>query len=80
MLAIITKIPIMTAYDIILLLLARDCSISSRGKVIDVLEKVIPKLVVTCLKTYDLAQKKTAGEYKASVDFKEYANPNYRYY
>ena len=49
----------------------------TRGKVIDVLEKVIPKLVVTCLKTYDLAQEKTAGEYKASVDFKEYANPSF---
>ena len=49
----------------------------TRGKVIDVLEKVIPKLVVTCLKCYDLAQKKTAGEYEASVDFKEYANPSF---
>lgn len=49
----------------------------TRGKVIEVLEKVIPKLVVTCLKTYDLAQKKTAGDYKASADFKEYANPSF---
>lgn len=49
----------------------------TRGKVIDVLEKVIPKLVVTCLKCYDLAQSKTAGEYEASVDFKEYANPSF---
>lgn len=49
----------------------------TRGKVIDVLEKVIPKLVVTCLKCYDLAQDKTAGEYEASVDFKEYANPSF---
>lgn len=49
----------------------------TRGKVIDALEKVIPKLVVTCLKCYDLAQGKTAGEYEASVDFKEYANPSF---
>ena len=49
----------------------------TRGKVIDVLEKVIPKLVVVCLKCYDLAQGKTAGEYEASVDFKEYANPSF---
>ena len=48
-----------------------------RGKVIDVLEKVIPKLVEICLKTYDKAQKKTAGEYEAIVDFKEYANPSF---
>jgi len=49
----------------------------TRGKVIDVLEKVIPKLVEICLKTYDKAQKKTAGEYEATVDFKEYANPSF---
>lgn len=49
----------------------------TRGKVIDVLEKVIPKLVTICLKTYDLAQEKTAGEYEAIVDFKEYANPSF---
>lgn len=49
----------------------------TRGKVIDVLEKVIPKLVTICLKAYDLAQEKTAGEYEAIVDFKEYANPSF---
>lgn len=49
----------------------------TRGKVVDVLEKVIPKLVVTCLKAYDLAQGKTAGEYEVTVDFKEYANPSF---
>ena len=32
---------------------------------------------MTCLKCYDLAQGKTAGEYEASVDFKEYANPSF---
>ena len=49
----------------------------TRGKVIDVLEKVIPKLVEACLKCYDLARRKTAGEYEVSVDFKEYANPSF---
>lgn len=49
----------------------------TRGKVIDVLEKVIPKLVINCLKCFDLAQEKTAGEYQVSVDFKEYANPSF---
>lgn len=49
----------------------------TRKKVLDVLEKVIPKLVVVCLKCYDLAQEKIAGEYEASVDFKEYANPSF---
>ena len=49
----------------------------TRGKVIDVLEKVIPKLVCVCLMAYDKAQDKTAGEYEATVDFKEYANPSF---
>ena len=49
----------------------------TRGKVIDVLEKVIPKLVVICLKCYDLARKKTSGDYIVTVDFKEYANPSF---
>lgn len=49
----------------------------TRGKVIDVLEKVIPDLVITCLKAYDKAQAKTPGEYKVTVDFKEYANPSF---
>lgn len=49
----------------------------TRGKVIDVLEKVIPKLVCACLMAYDKAQNKTAGEYEVTVDFKEYANPSF---
>lgn len=49
----------------------------TRGKVIDVLEKVIPKLVVICLKAYDKKKERTVGEYEALVDFKEYANPSF---
>lgn len=49
----------------------------TRGKVLDVLEKVIPKVVCICLMAYDKAENKTAGEYKAIVDFKEYANPSF---
>ena len=49
----------------------------TRGKVINVLEKVIPKLVVISLKCYDLARKKSPGDYKANADFKEYANPSF---
>lgn len=49
----------------------------TRGKVLDVFEKVIPKLVCACLMAYDKAQGKTAGKYKATVDFKEYANPSF---
>ncbi len=49
----------------------------TRGKALDVLEKVIPKLVCACLMTYDKAQGKTAGDYEVTVDFKEYANPSF---
>ena len=49
----------------------------TRGKVLDVLEKVIPKVVCIALMTYDKARNKTAGEYEATVDFKEYANPSF---
>lgn len=49
----------------------------TRGKVLDVLEKAIPKLVCACLMAYDKAQNKTAGEYETTVDFKEYANPSF---
>lgn len=49
----------------------------TRGKVLDVLEKVIPKLVSACLMAYDKSQGKTAGKYEVTVDFKEYANPSF---
>lgn len=49
----------------------------TRGKVLDVLEKVIPKLVCACLMAYDKARGKIAGDYEATVDFKEYANPSF---
>lgn len=49
----------------------------TRGKVINTLEKVIPKLVSICLMAYDKARGKTAGNYEVTVDFKEYANPSF---
>lgn len=49
----------------------------TRGKVLDVLEKVIPKLVCMCLMAYDKAKKEVPGDYDVTVDFKEYANPSF---
>ncbi len=49
----------------------------TRGKVLDVLEKVIPKVVCVCLMAYDKAQGNLAGDYEATADFKEYANPSF---
>ena len=49
----------------------------TRNKVIRVLEKVIPAVVVMCLKAYDLAQGKVAGDYDVTVDFAEYSSPSF---
>lgn len=49
----------------------------TRGKVLGVLEKVIPKVVSASLMAYDKARKKTTGEYEVATDFKEYANPSF---
>lgn len=49
----------------------------TRGKIVDKLTDVIPLLVVMALKVNDLTTKETAGEYKASVEFGEYASPSF---
>lgn len=49
----------------------------TRGKIVDRLNEVIPELVETVLKVYDTMQNRTAGEYKASVTFGEYASPDF---
>lgn len=49
----------------------------TRNKVIRVLEKVLPAVAVMCLKAYDLAQGKIAGDYEATVDFAEYSSPSF---
>ncbi len=49
----------------------------TRNKVIRVLEKVLPTVATVALMTYDKAQGKAAGEYKASADFGEYSSPSF---
>lgn len=49
----------------------------TRNKVIRVLEKVLPTVAVMCLKAYDLAQGKEAGDYEATADFGEYSSPSF---
>lgn len=49
----------------------------TRGQLVNVLNKVIPELVVAAMKTYDTMQSKTPGEYEASVKFGEYASPGF---
>ena len=49
----------------------------TRGKIIDVLTDVIPKVVDIVLKVNDLFQEKAAGEYEATITFGEYASPSF---
>lgn len=49
----------------------------TRGKIIDVLNEVIPLLVDTTLKVYDNMKKQSPGEYEATVNFGEYASPDF---
>ena len=49
----------------------------TRNKIIDKLEKAIPLLVETVLKTDDMLHDRTPGDYEVSVSFGEYANPSF---
>lgn len=49
----------------------------TRGKIIDVLNEVIPQVVDTALKVYDTLKGKNAGDYTASITFGEYASPSF---
>lgn len=51
----------------------------TRGKILDVLNEVIPLLVDVVLKVYDTMKEKTPGEYQENitVTFGEYASPDF---
>ncbi|KAJ3194340.1 hypothetical protein HK101_002965 [Irineochytrium annulatum] len=49
----------------------------TRGKIIDALNEVLPRLVETVLKVHDTMQSRAAGEYEVSVKFGEYASPSF---
>lgn len=49
----------------------------TRNKIITALEKVIPRLAENVMKTYDNMLGRTPGEYKATIEFGEYANPSF---
>lgn len=49
----------------------------TRNKLIDVLNEVIPHLVEVVLKTNDVLNNKTPGEYEVSITFGEYASPSF---
>jgi len=49
----------------------------TRGKIIDTLNEVIPRLVDVTLKVQDTMERRTPGEYAASVKFGEYASPDF---
>ncbi len=49
----------------------------TRNQIVNVLNKVIPALAATILKTYDTMQSKLPSEYEVSVKFGEYASPGF---
>lgn len=49
----------------------------TRNKMVDMLTEVIPNLVNIVLKTNDVLNEKTPGEYEASIKFGEYASPSF---
>lgn len=49
----------------------------TRGKIIDALNEVIPRLVNVALKVQDTMQRRAPGEYAATVKFGEYASPDF---
>ncbi|WP_236910179.1 capsid protein [Clostridium sp. Cult3] len=49
----------------------------TRGKIIDVLVEVIPLLVDTTLKVYDNMKKQSPKDYEVTVNFGEYASPDF---
>lgn len=49
----------------------------TRGKIIDVLNELIPRVVDVTLKVYDTMENRSPGEYAASVTFGEYASPSF---
>lgn len=49
----------------------------TRNKMVDMLTEVIPYLVKIVLKTNDVLNKKTPGEYEATIEFGEYASPSF---
>jgi len=51
----------------------------TRGKILDVLNEVIPLLINITLKVYDTTEKRTPGEYQEgiTISFGEYASPDF---
>lgn len=49
----------------------------TRNKMVDMLTEVIPQLVNIVLKTNDVLNEKSPGDYEASVKFGEYASPSF---
>lgn len=49
----------------------------TRNKIVDTLTEVIPALVNVLLKTNDVLNNRTAGEYEVTIAFGEYASPSF---
>jgi hypothetical protein len=49
----------------------------TRNRIVDKLEELLPELVGLVLKTDDMLNSRTPGDYSVSVSFGEYANPSF---
>ena len=49
----------------------------TRQKIVDVLNEVVPALVLLALQVEDIMSKKNPGEYEVSISFGEYASPDF---
>ena len=52
-------------------------TLHTRNKIIDAMNKVIPQLVETTMKVYDLMYKQVTDDYEVSIKFGEYASPDF---
>lgn len=49
----------------------------TRNQIVNVLNRVIPELVIAVLRTYNTMQNQAPGDYEVSVKFGEYASPGF---
>ena len=52
-------------------------TLHTRGKMVDALTEVIPRLIDLVMKANDKISKKDSGDYEASIEFGEYASPSF---
>ena len=52
-------------------------TLHTRGKMVDALTEVVPRLIDLVMKANDKINEKDSGDYEASIEFGEYASPSF---